>query len=263
MQEYWQIETLLQPSFPNMMWSRPENKAMAVKLLIIGGNAHGFSVPVSAYSEAQKAGAGSVHVLLPEATKKIVGYKNTDVGFAPSNTSGGFNQQALGEFLNLSEWSDGCLLSGEMGNNSETVVMVEQFLIKYDGLVVSDYDCIDMLLQFHAQILKRESTVLVTDINRLQRLQTKAKELHCANSGMSLANLVINLHEFTINHKINLVLDFGEYLIVASEGRIASTKITEHIVPETRLAVHSAVWAIQNPDKIFEALSCAILTSLE
>jgi NAD(P)H-hydrate repair Nnr-like enzyme with NAD(P)H-hydrate dehydratase domain len=73
MTTYWLKQTPDKPLFPNMLWSKPENKLHAGKLLVIGGNLHGFSAPATAFAEARKAGIGSQRVVLPDAIQKTVG----------------------------------------------------------------------------------------------------------------------------------------------------------------------------------------------
>ena len=70
---YWLRQEQSKPLFPELEWSRPENRLAAGKLLVAGGNAHGFAAPAEAYTAAVKAGAGTVRVLLPDAIRKIVG----------------------------------------------------------------------------------------------------------------------------------------------------------------------------------------------
>jgi len=53
---YWHKQTAEKPLFPDMLWSKPENKSHAGKLLIIGGNLHGFAAAAEAYNQATKAG---------------------------------------------------------------------------------------------------------------------------------------------------------------------------------------------------------------
>ncbi|MGC1176527.1 MAG: hypothetical protein WA843_00490, partial [Candidatus Saccharimonadales bacterium] len=67
---YWHKQTAARPLFPDLLWSRPEHKAHAGKLLIVGGNAHGFAAPAEAYSQSQRAGVGVARALLPQPVKK-------------------------------------------------------------------------------------------------------------------------------------------------------------------------------------------------
>src|SRR5690606_2345051 len=58
--DYWRRQTPGEPLFPDVLWSRPEQKTTAGKLLVIGGNLHAFAAPAEAYNEAEKAGVGTV-----------------------------------------------------------------------------------------------------------------------------------------------------------------------------------------------------------
>ena len=79
------------PLFSDLLWSRPENKQFAGKLLIIGGNLHGFAAPASAYEQSQRAGIGVARVILPDALQKTIGRIFEAGEFAPSTPSGSFS----------------------------------------------------------------------------------------------------------------------------------------------------------------------------
>ena len=128
--EYWLTQTKDKPLFPELEWSRPENRSAAGKLLIIGGNAHGFAAPAEAYAVATKAGIGTARVLLPDAVRKIVGRLWENGEFAPSTPSGSFGQKALDEFLLQGSWADAVLFAGDLGRNSETAILLEKSLQK-------------------------------------------------------------------------------------------------------------------------------------
>src|ERR1700722_14895032 len=127
--DYWHKQTAEQPLFPSLIWSRPESRAQSGKLLIIGGNLHGFALTAEAYNQAVKAGIGIVRVLMPDAIKNLLGKAAKTIPgieFAPSTPSGSFSQKALDDFLALSHWADGVLLAGELGHNSETAILLEK-----------------------------------------------------------------------------------------------------------------------------------------
>lgn len=71
MNEYW-FRQAKEPLFPDLLWSRPENKLQAGKLLIIGGHEHLFAAPAEAYSESLTAGIGVAKVLLPDKLQTIL-----------------------------------------------------------------------------------------------------------------------------------------------------------------------------------------------
>src|SRR6476659_3457494 len=94
----WIRQTSEKPAFPDMLWSRPENKRHAGKLMVIGGHKQSFSVPSRAYSGALKAGAGHVRIVLPDSLQKTVGKALPEAEFAPSTPIGSFGRQALDTF---------------------------------------------------------------------------------------------------------------------------------------------------------------------
>ncbi|HMH31073.1 MAG TPA: hypothetical protein VK534_01200, partial [Methylomirabilota bacterium] len=68
---FWHKQTPTEPLFPDLLWSRPEGQAQKGKLLVVGGNAHGFAAPATAYAESQSAGVGLTRVLLPHHVKRL------------------------------------------------------------------------------------------------------------------------------------------------------------------------------------------------
>src|ERR1039458_4871484 len=142
---YWHQQTLDKPLFPELEWSQPQQRSKGGKLLIVGGYAHGFAAPGEAYGSATKAGAGSIRVILPGNLKKLVGKIFPAAEYAPSSASGGLNADALGDIVSAASWADCVLLAGDFGNNSETAILLEQFVGKYNGELVADSDSIDCL----------------------------------------------------------------------------------------------------------------------
>ena len=123
--DFWQVqsEKLL---FPEIAWSKPEQKTHAGKILIIGGGAGNFRGLSLAYETALKTGVGQAKVLAPDSLRKFLKIdKLTDVIFAPSNNSGEFSSQAWSDFKAGEAWADLILLIGDTNKNSETAVQLE------------------------------------------------------------------------------------------------------------------------------------------
>jgi NAD(P)H-hydrate repair Nnr-like enzyme with NAD(P)H-hydrate dehydratase domain len=74
--DYWLRQDVKKPLFPDLMWSKPETKSQAGKLLILGGNVHGFSAAAESFNEATKAGIGTARVLMPDILQKTVALLN-------------------------------------------------------------------------------------------------------------------------------------------------------------------------------------------
>jgi hypothetical protein len=256
---YWQKQTPEQPLFPDLLWSRPENKRQAGKLLIAGGNAHGFAAAGDAYQAATKAGIGTARVLLPDSLQKTVGRVFEAGEYAPSTPSGSFSRQALAELLAMSQWADGVLLAGDFGRNSETAVLLEQFVTKYSGPLAITQDGADYFTKNPATLLKRESTLLVLSFAQLQKLATGAQFPPAFTFDMNLINLVELLHVFTQEYNLHVIFKHLNMIFVGANGQVSTTELaTDQPIWRVNSAARATVWWLQNPAKPFEALTTAI-----
>lgn len=257
-QSYWQKQND-KPLFPDLLWSRPENRALAGKLLIIGGNAFGFAAPAEAYSEAVKANVGIAHVLLPDATKKLVGQVLETGDYAPSTPSGSFSQLALSELLTHAAWADGVLLAGDFGRNSETAILLEKFTGSYHGQLTITKDAADYFTSSPQALLARAQTTLVISFAQLQKMAVSAKFPHVFTFGMDLIHLVDALHELTLACPVNVIVKHLENIIVAVAGQVSTSKLeTNKDIWRVATAAHVSVWWLQNSARPFEALTTAV-----
>lgn len=254
MTTYWYKQTADNPLFPDMLWSRPENKLHAGKLLIIGGNLHGFNAPATALSEAEKAGIGTARVLLPNALSKTVSKLFPELEYTPSTPSGSFGRSALAEILDAALWSDGVLLAGNFGRNSETSILLETFLQKYPGQVTLTGDSIDYFLPEPLSLIRRVETALVVDFSQLQKLLTAAKFERALTSDLGIAQIADILHQFSSETSANIVLTHQDTTYIATRSSVSTTPSVS--IPVS-IAAHTSTWWLQNPSKPFEALTTA------
>lgn len=257
--EYWLRQEPAKPLFPELEWSRPQNRSAAGKLLIAGGNAHGFAAPAEAYAAATKAGIGTARVLLPDAVRKIVGRFLENGEFAPSTPSGSFGQKALDEFLLQSSWADAVLFAGDLGRNSETAILIEKFLSKSPLAITLTKDAVDYATSAPQAVLNRPNTMLVLSLSQLQRLGTAAKFTAPITFGMDLLHLAEWLYEFTLKYKPYLIVKHLDHILAAADGRVSSTTLAEDKpVWRVETAAAVSVWWLQNHNKPFESATAAI-----
>lgn len=256
---YWHKQTAKEPIFPDLVWSRPENKSQAGKLLIIGGNAHGFAAAAEAFSKASKAGIGTARVLLPDSLQKTVGRVFETGEYAPSTPSGSFSQKALAELLSYSNWADGVMLAGDFGRNSETAIVLEQYIDKYTGQLTITQDAADYFTKSPTAILNRKETTLVVSFAQLQKISTSSKFAKPFLFDMDFLHLVENLHELTRIIQPSIVVKHLSNIFAAHSGEVSSTKLDVDLeIWRVKTAAHVAVWQIQNSSKPFEAITTAI-----
>lgn len=256
---YWHKQPNDKPLFSELLWDKPENKIQAGKLLIIGGNAHSFAVPAAAYAEAQAAGIGVVKVLLPDALKKSVGPILENGEYAPSTKSGSFSKQALAEWLDFAQWSNGILLPGDLGRNSETAIALEQLLVKYDGQITITHDALDYFTANPQKLVERSDTTIVASFAQLQRLATGARFTTAFTYDTPLANMTESLHKLSIRYPCSFVMKHSGIFYIAKDGEVSTTQTSPNEnVWRVATAARVSVWTLQNPSKQFEALTCAI-----
>jgi len=261
--EYWHRQASDKPLFPDLLWSRPENRQVAGKLLIIGGNLHGFAAPAESFQAATKGGVGVARVLLPESLQKIVGSAFEAGEYAPSTPSGSFSQKALSEFLQMSQWADGVLLAGDLGRNSETAILLEKLAEKYIGQLTITKDAADYFTSTPQKVSHRPDTLFVVSLAQLQKLGSSSGFARPFTFSMDFLHLIETLHEFTTVYAPNVIVKHLDTLFVAVDGEVSTTKLPED--KETwrvETAAHAAVWWLQNPLKPFEALTTAVHDSV-
>lgn len=260
-QDFWHKQTDHTAVYPDILWDKPESKLHAGKLLIIGGNAHSFTAPASAYAAAEIAGIGSAKVLLPDILRSTIGATLENGEYAPTTKSGSFSKQALASWLDFAAWSDGVLLPGDLGRNSETAILLEKFVGKYPGNLTLTKDALDYFTSTPLLLLDRSETIMVTNFASLQKMATNARFPKPFTYDMPINTMVEQLHLLTTIHSAMIVLNHNGIFYVAQDGDISTTKTdqTENLWRvETAAAI--SVWCLQHPAKSFAAATTAIFT---
>lgn len=258
----WQRQTLNQPLFPELFWNRPETKRLSGNLLVIGGNKFGFSAPAKAYSEALQAGAGEVRAILPDAIQKTVGGFFEHALFTPSTPSGSFGQVSLNPILDATHWAGGVLIAGDIGRNSETAVVMENFIKSYEGPLVATKDSVLALQDNPLAALDRDQTVLVLTLAELQRYASASKFTQAFTLSSPLQQFVQHLQEFSTQHHAGIIIKRSGFIFVAYDGRVSGTQVNESManwrIPQ---ATHATVWLLQQPQKPFESLTSSVVAA--
>jgi len=259
--DFWKKQTPDTPLFEDLLWSRPENKAHAGKLLIIGGNLHGFAAPSQAYQAALKAGIGTTRIILPVALKKIAGTILEAGEYAPSTPSGSFGVKALDQFLIDTQWADGVLLAGDLGRNSETAMLLEKYTAKSGQVQLTiTKDALDYFKDTPAALFDRPNTTLVMSFAQLQKLAATYGFTPAFTFEMGLVQLLEALHNLTEKIQAAIIVKHLQNILVAYKGQVSSTLLQEDTeIWRVETATKAATWYLQNPSKVFEALTTSII----
>lgn len=258
--DYWQTQSKDKPLFPDIEWEKPEQKAHAGRLGIIGGNKLGFAGVAEAFSVAYDAGVGNVKVLLPDALKKSIPTSWTDVAVAPSTVSGGLSKDSLANVIALADWSSMVLLAGDAGRNSETAILYESLLRESNKPIVITRDAIDLVKNAPEMLVNRPSTVLVLSFAQLQKLFQAVYYPKVLTFSMQLMQLVEALHKFTVTYPITLAVLHKDTVIVAHDGQVTTTPWdSPMLIWRGNTAAKAAVYWSWNVNQPLQSITASLL----
>jgi len=257
---YWKRQTPETPLFPDIEWSKPEQRSQAGKLGIIGGNKLGFAGVAEAYSVATQAGVGQLRVLLPDVLKKTIPGTITDAVFAPTNPSGSLTKEAIAEMNAMGEWASNILLIGDAGRSSETAIAYEQFIQVYKGQLVITRDAIDLVKNSAQLLVDRPNTVLVASFAQLQKLFQSVYYPKVLTFSMQLTNLVEAVHKFTITYPVTLVVLHKDHIVIAHDGQVVTTPWDNPMaIWRGNTAARAAVYWLWNASKPLESITTSLV----
>jgi hypothetical protein len=259
--DYWKKQTTDKPLYPDIEWSKPQQKNHAGRLGIIGGNQLGFAGVSEAYQTALKTGVGAVRMLLPDVLKKNIPSVMTDALFAPSNPSGGLSREALEQMNAMAEWSSGILLIGDAGRNSETAILYENFVKKYQGPLIVTRDAVDLVINTADVLVERPDTLLILSFSQLQKVFRGVYYPIVITFSMQVTNLVEALHKFTITYPATIAVFHQDILFIASGGQVTSTPWDNpmEIWRGKTPAIMASYW-LWNPSKTLESATASLVT---
>lgn len=253
------LEQKDKPLFPDVLWSRPETKSGAGKLLIIGGQAQEFSNVAECFTAAERAGAGIIRVMMPESTQKFTKML-PNIEYASANNSGSFSKEALAVLLEAAAWSDAVLLAGDLGKNSETSLMLESFINKYSGILVTAPVALESLSVSFVELLSRPGRIIVMEYASMQKVGIEYELEKPVLSDSNTADIANVLHDITTKSTALLVINNENSIWTAERGKAAITRLKTKM-SGAAAASRVSVWAMQQPAKVYEAVTTSLIAN--
>ena len=264
--DFWKVQSskLL---FPEIAWNKPEQKAYAGKLLIIGGGAGAFRGLATSHQTALKTGVGEVRILLPDSLKKDIKINSSELIFAKSNLSGGFSNEAWADFKAGEEWADSILFIGDTNKNSETAILFEKFILESEKPVFIARDAVDILLDSFSEILLKENISILASFAQLQKIFSKVFYPKVLTFSMNLSNIVEVLHKFTLSYPAQILTLNNENFIISENGEVFSSPLNSNLnlgklspiqIWSGEIPTKIAVWQIWNKNQRSKAAITAI-----
>ncbi|HSE29787.1 MAG TPA: hypothetical protein VLA77_04350 [Candidatus Saccharimonadales bacterium] len=257
--DYWRKQPADKAIFPDIEWDKPEQKALAGKLLIIGGNAHGFAAVAQAHKDAVSAGIGECKVALPDSLKKNI--SSLDCVFVPTNISGGISKDGLPALKAAAAWADTVLYIGDAGRNSETAIVYEQLLQAFpDKQNIVTRDAADLVKSSWPELLQNPKVTLILTLAQLQKLFQSVYYPKTILFSMQLTNLAESLHKFTITYQAALVVFHNNQMVVAQGGEVTSTPWEDAMmIWRGTVAARAATYITHHPGKVLQAITTSLI----
>ncbi len=258
---YWKQQKPDSPLFPDIEWSKPEQRSRAGRLGIVGGNKLGFAGVAASYTTALEAGVGHVRVLMPDCLRKTIPPSMTDVIFGACTPSGSLAHDAATELSALGEWSQLLLLAGDASRNSETAILYEDLLRRYTGPICLTRDAIDLVKNSSASLVERPNTLLVLSFAQLQKLFQAVYYPKMLTFSMQLMQLVETVHKFTLTYPVTIVVLHRDTLIAAHGGEVTTTAWENPMaIWRGETAARAAAYWLWNPGQPLQAVTASLVT---
>ena len=258
MNDFWKKQDAENPLFGDVIWSRPENKKLRKKLLIVGGNPHSFTKIAASYQRAIESGIGECRVVLPDKLEKVIGHTIEDVKFLPSSGFGGISSESVSMLHEYSTWADGIYFPGELGGGSQTSLFIEKFVTQSNLPIVLAGDSLDALAQNLENLFDREDTLVIAEFDQLQKITPKLGIGSALTNSMGLLQLVDILHQITQERQSIIMTNHQGNTIVAMYGEVSSTRLANGPSWQISLGTRAAVFFLQYPQKPFEAITSSL-----
>ncbi|MCL2085647.1 hypothetical protein FWH09_01790 [Candidatus Saccharibacteria bacterium] len=278
--KYWSKQGK-DPLFPDVLWSKPEQRGQAGNLGIIGGNKLGFYGVSRAVEGAKSAGVGNVRVLMPNALEGALGGQRgdslkvgtarpSDIIFAPSTEIGSFSSKALMEATALSDWSDLLLIVGDLSKNSETAIFLEKLLEhQIEKPILLTRDAAELALPSASTWLHNPHMTIFTPLSGLQKLFRGVYYPKVITFSMPILTLIEDLHKFTLTYPVSIItihqqVNQEPQFLIGSSGKVVTMPIglaKQSIISPWLgdLSARISAYLMWNPNKPLEAITTALL----
>src|SRR5690606_23086174 len=104
------------------------------------------------------------------------------------------------------------------------------------------------------------NTVAVTSFGQLQKMALSARFTKAFTYSMTITSMLEALHLLSTIYPCALIVKHNQIFYVAKDGEVSTTK-TDSSEESWRLttATAASVWALQNPSKIYAALTTPVI----
>ena len=252
MNDFWLKQSGDKPLFEDILWMKPENPHQRPKVLIVGGSSHGFMTTTQLYSAIKSKSAYQTKVALPKSIDKMLGNSFEDAVFVSSTKSGEIASEAKNDLSQMIDWAQVVVISDDIGNNSQTELLLQELLLKTDTPVFVLGHSIDLIAKSGQDLANKDNLVLVGVLSQISHF--------AAHTGTALQNsdgllqLVDKLNKQSDQRSYSIAT-YHEGNIIVSSDKISTTKAPEDPEGILRFIAESVQFGKNFEAKRFETLT--------
>ena len=243
-----------EPLFANVLWNRPVSAHAAGRLLVVGAHNSGLATLQAVYQIAEAAGIGSLTMLVPETLRSMLAIVPA-INFAPATIAGSLAKASLSQMVELASYTDAVLVGTDLSNNSETAILIESFIAKYDRPLIIADAALEVIGLSPDLIRSRPNTLVVLTMQQLFKLAGKlGLPLQIKPDG-GITNKIEIVTDFWSVLKVDLAL-IGPEIIIKTGDQVSVTELSGQ--PATLLPTAYGVLSVfytQNPKAHYEGLT--------
>jgi NAD(P)H-hydrate repair Nnr-like enzyme with NAD(P)H-hydrate dehydratase domain len=245
------------PLFEDVLWLKPENPHQRPKVLIIGGSSHGFVTTTKLYEAIKSKSAYQTRLIMPKSLEKILGHAMTDAIFADSTSSGEIAGTAKNEILSAMNWAEAVIFSDDLGNNSQTEILVTELLKQIDKPTYFLGQAIDLLQKSAQSAVDNPHLIFVGELAKISKLNSATTSQTALLQADGLIKLVEKLQDISAEWNSAIITQAESQIIVAERGRVATTKSND-----VDWLIHATANSVQFGKmfdlKRYEAIVCGV-----
>ncbi len=247
------------PLYDDVIYSRPEQRRIAGRLLLAGGHSGSFHPLAQIYDEARTAGIGKIVLVMPDSLKKIVGNLLSDAIFAPSGPGGAFAKDAAERVLALATDTEGLILA-DFSQNAEAGIVMREILAGYSGIKCITPEIISSFKTELAEIKELRKSFWLCDL-RTARLAIAALEVAAVLPLDASRLAVAGAAKLLANGIGHPCVIAGINQVFVSDGDTVTVTELIKAIGINQLTAWLTVWLLQQPQTPLKTLTTAVFAS--
>ncbi len=252
MGNYWLKQQEDKPLFEDVLWMKPENPHQRPKVLIIGGSPHGLATTIKLYDAIKSKAAYQTKVAMPRSVEKIIGTTLDDAVFVDSTPSGEISVDAKTELLAMLGWAQAVVISDDLGNNSQTELMLPGLVQAAEAPVFVLGHSIELIQKSADDLAGKDNLIILGNVSEAARF-TAHTSVALQNSD-GLVQFIDKLERQSKSRKYSVVT-LHQDRVVVSNSRASTSKISNQTDWGVRFVAQSIQFAKNFDSQQFEALT--------